>query len=60
MNTITLRVRARHYVAHAVWGRTSEGWRCIAAEPRLMWMVGMSARTAKARLVRERVVYDWF
>jgi hypothetical protein len=55
----TLRVRTRRYVALADWELTEDGWRCIAADGELAWMVGMSGRTARTRLARKRLAWEW-
>lgn len=54
-----LRVSGRRFVAGAEWELTPDGWRCINAAPVIKWMIGCSPRTAHARLMRERLTWEW-
>ena len=59
MKRRTLRVSSRRFVAGAEWELTPHGWRCINAAPVIKWMIGCSPRTAHARLMRERLTWEW-
>ena len=56
---LLLHVTSSRYVAGAVWCKTADGWRCERAAPILAWMVGTGPATARRRLERERVSYEW-